>query len=271
MTAVGGVVKRKTKYKPRSHAIQKMLSQSESSGIASLRMMHGKVNALDVEFCQEFLRALHELAEGDCKAVVLAGNERVFSAGVDLKRWVAEGPDYVEPFLVALEDVFRAIFCFPKPIIAQVQGHAIAGGCMMACACDYRLIGPDTRIGIPELRIGVPLPMTAIEIVRMVAAPQAFQRIVNVGATFVGQQAVDVGLADEVATSGQMAARTMEIAHEYMAVPLATFQITKRQVRLAILRQIDANRLALLEDYIDLWKSAATRASVAQYVKQRLS
>ncbi len=248
-----------------------MLKISDSGDTASLRMAHGKVNAIDMEMCRELLRALDELASAKCKVVVLAGNEGVFSAGVDLKRWLAEGTDYVEPFLAALEDVFRAVLSFPKPIIAQVQGHAIAGGCMLACACDYRLIGPQSRIGIPELRIGVPLPMTAIEIVRMVAAPQAFQRIVNVGATFVGQQAVDVGLADEVATNEQMAARTSEITSAYMSVPLTAFQLTKQQIRLPVLRQIDANRQALLGPYIELWKSPSTRASVAQYVQQRLS
>ena len=201
-----------------------MFSKTKDGPIAHLRMSHGKVNAMDIEFCREFLVTLDRLVSDDCNAVVLAGNERVFSAGVDLKRWLSAGPDYVEPFLESLESVFRAIFCFPKPIVAVIRGHAIAGGCMIACACDYRLIAPAARIGIPELRIGVPLPITAIEIVRFVASPQAFQRIVNVGATFIGQHAVDVGLADAVAPHESMVNLATQVAQEYASIPLATWR-----------------------------------------------
>ncbi len=226
---------------------------------------------MDIEFCCAFIDALRRLADDDCSGVVLVGNDRVFSAGVDLKRWLREGPDYVEPFLQSLENSFTAIFRFPKPIVAAIQGHAIAGGCMIACACDYRLIAPEARIGIPELRIGVPLPMTAIEIVRFVAAPQAFQRIVNVGAIYIGKLAVEVGLADVVASPESILESAMQVAREYATVPLATFQFTKQQVREPILRQIEANREALFQSYLQLWKSPATRDSVARYVQERLT
>lgn len=239
--------------------------------VAWLRMTHGKVNAMDIEFCTKLVASLDGLAGDDgTTAVVLLGNERVFSAGVDLKRWLREGPDYVEPFLEMLEQSFASVFLFPKPIVAAIQGHAIAGGCMIACACDYRLIAPDARIGIPELRIGVPLPMTAIEIVRFVAAPSAFQRIVNVGATFIGQAAVGVGLADAVAPLESMATQATQVVTEYTSVPLKTFQFSKRQIREPVLRQIEANKALLFDEYLELWKSSATRASVAEYVRERL-
>lgn len=247
-----------------------MLVITNDDGITQMRMSHGKVNAMDIEFCRELVAALRRLAEDRSQAVLIAGSERVFSAGVDLKRWLKEGPDYVEPFLEALEDSMLAMFQFPKPMVAIVQGHAIAGGCMLACACDYRLIAPSARIGIPELRIGVPLPMTAVEIVRSVAMPQAFQRIVNVGSTFVGQGAVDVGLADEVAPVESLTARARQIAQEFQTVPLATFQLTKRQVRAPALRRMAQNRAQFFQDYLEIWRSPATRASVAEYVQNRL-
>lgn len=140
-----------------------MLRLETRDHISRLVMNHGKVNVMDIEFCRELIQHLETLEQDSCRALILSGNERVFSAGVDLKRWLAEGEDYVEPFLLELERVMERMFVFPKPVIAVIQGHAVAGGCMMAAACDYRLIAPQARIGIPELRVGVPLPMMAID------------------------------------------------------------------------------------------------------------
>jgi enoyl-CoA hydratase len=247
-----------------------MFTITREGTVAHLQMAHGKVNAMDVEFCREMIAGLERLA-ADAEAVVLSGNSRAFSAGVDLKRFLSAGPDYVEPFLESLEEVFRAIYCFPRPIVAAIEGAAIAGGCMMACACDYRLIAPLARIGIPELRIGVPLPMTAIEIVRSVALPQAFQRIVQIGATFVGVDAVDVGLADEVVATEAISKRASEVAMEYTSIPRETFEFTKRQLRAPALRRIEANRREFHERFIELWTAPATRQAIAKYVGQRLS
>jgi enoyl-CoA hydratase len=248
-----------------------MLQLKFQDRVAHVQLDHGKVNAMDLEFCRELIDLFDRVADDDSAAVILRGNDRVFSAGVDLKRFLREGTDYVEPFITALEELFLRAFLFPKPTIAVLHGHAIAGGCMLACACDYRLVAPTTRIGIPELRIGVPLPMTAIEIVRFVAAPHAFQRVVHVGATYVGQAAVDVGLADEVAPPNQLIQRSSAVAAEYTSIPLPTYQLTKRQVRGPIVRQIDANRNQLMPEYLRLWKSPETRQAIHGYVEQRLN
>lgn len=247
-----------------------MFSITRDGELARLSMEHGPVNAMDLEFCSGLLTRLDQLAADESRSVLLTGLDRAFSAGVDLKRWLCEGTDYVEPFLTALEATFERIFTFPKPLIAVIRGPAIAGGCMMATGCDYRLIGPQSRIGIPELRIGVPLPMLAIEIVRSVAAPAAFQRIVNVGAIYTGSHAVDVGLADEVVDDDQILRRGFEIAEEFMSVPLGAFQLTKRQVREPVVRRAEINRQRLGKEFIEMWKSPSTREAVERYVRDRL-
>ena len=99
-------------------------------------------------------------------ACVLTGAGRVFSAGVDLRRVVDADTGYAERLVTGLRRGLEALFCFPKPTVAAVNGAAVAGGCILACACDRRLIADTARIGASELAVGVPFPVAALEIVR---------------------------------------------------------------------------------------------------------
>ena len=236
----------------------------------NVELCHGKVNAMDLEFCDGLIALLGEYeSDPNITAVVLSGNGSVFSAGIDLKRWLAEGPAYVEPFMIRLEELFEAVFCFPKPIFSMINGHAIAGGCMLATACDYRLISNSAKIGILESRLGVPLPITAIEIVRHVAIASTFRKIVSVGATYVGSDAVACGLADEHAIELEPLVNTA--IREFSAIPTQAFAMTKLQLRRPVMTVIQQSKAGLFEKYLEIWKSQQTRDAIAAYVAQRLS
>lgn len=146
-----------------------MIHHDINGSIAILRMEHGKVNAMDTEFMAGMNKELSDLESASISAVIITGMGKVFSAGVDLFRVLDGGRDYLEVFLPALTETFIKLFTFPKPVIAAVNGHALAGGCILVCACDYRIMadGPGT-IGVPELHVGVPFPTIAIEIMRFV-------------------------------------------------------------------------------------------------------
>jgi enoyl-CoA hydratase len=129
------------------------LIQSKTiDGIAILTLSHGKANALDIEFCDALASNFAELANSDVKAVVLTGQGRIFSAGVDLKRLSQGGADYIRRFLPALHRLFEAVFFHPRPVVAAVNGHAIAGGCVLACCADRRIMARESgRIGVTEI------------------------------------------------------------------------------------------------------------------------
>ncbi|MCH2177295.1 MAG: enoyl-CoA hydratase/isomerase family protein [Mariniblastus sp.] len=247
-----------------------MLRLENQDTVARLVMNHGKVNVMDIEFCRELVQQLETLESDSSKVVILSGNERVFSAGIDLKRWLAEGEDYIEPFLSELERVMERIFLFPKPVIAMIEGHAVAGGCMMAAACDVRLIAPQARIGIPELRVGVPLPMMAIEIMRFVANTKDFQDVVNSGRMFEGNEAVTAGLANEVVPRESLVERADQVAQELISIPAAAFRMTKQQSRVPVMRIVKQNREAFSAEFLRIWSSAETRESIQSYVNERL-
>src|SRR5262245_25785640 len=112
-----------------------MIERSEHDGIVTLRLAHGKASALDIELLEAILGELDRAAP-KARAVVLTGTGSIFSAGVDLFRVTRDGADYVRRFLPRLSRTFRALFTFPGPVVAAVNGHAIAGGGVLVLACD---------------------------------------------------------------------------------------------------------------------------------------
>src|SRR5262249_12232253 len=143
-----------------------MIERSQHEGVLTLRLAHGKASALDVELLDALLGELNGAGE-DVRAVILTGTGSIFSAGGDLFRVTRGGADYVRRCLPLLSRFLRTLFTFPRPVVAAVNGHAIAGGCVIVLACDTRLMAEGTgTIGVPELVVGVPFPTSALEVVR---------------------------------------------------------------------------------------------------------
>src|SRR5215831_3711567 len=149
-----------------------MIELSEQDGIAVVRMADGKANAMSREFCEAFI-ARFQQAQAASRAVVITGTGNIFSAGVDLMRLADDGPEYIRTFVPLLNAAFMTVFGCDKPVVAAINGHAIAGGCVLACAADHRVMRRDVGlIGITELLVGVPFPPIAMEIMRCAMAPQ---------------------------------------------------------------------------------------------------
>lgn len=206
-----------------------MIEKEQNAGILTLRLAHGKASAMDVELCEALTRELRDAEKSDAKAVILTGTGSIFSAGVDLFRMTNEGAAYVERFFPALRDSLHALFTFWKPIVAAVNGHAIAGGCLLAAACDYRLMSAG-KIGVPELLVGVPFPAVAVEILKYACGRDA-QSLIYSGRTVTPDEAKLAGLIDEVAAPDFLHARAEVVARELAAIDSRNFAITKKQLR----------------------------------------
>ncbi len=248
-----------------------MIEFKEANGITVLQMQHGKANALDVEFCTELKGALQQV-ESSSQAVVLTGQENIFSAGVDLVRLMSDGDEYRSALLTALGDMLYAFFVYPKPLIAALNGHAIAGGCILACAADHRIMIQERgRIGVPELTVGVPFPPIALEIMRFATPPQHFRQFVFRGLTYPPDQALAWGLVDELVASETLSERAMICAVELASIPPRSFALTKSQACRPVFEKLQQKWSLDMEARVkEAWNAVEVVAAVQNYVDKTL-
>jgi enoyl-CoA hydratase len=244
-----------------------MFETENRDGIIVLQMQHGKANAMDLAFCRQFVAALEELDAPSTKALVITGVGTIFSAGVDLPRLLEGGAAYISEFLPALNEFFAAVFAFPKPVVAAINGHAIAGGCVLACACDRRImVDGDGRIGVPELLVGVPFPAEALEIMREAVPPQRFAELLESGSLHDTESALEHGLIDNVAAQEQFPEPAIRVAQEMASIRPELFSLTKMQIRQPAMERIELAR-SHTDEVKKMWMAPETLAGIGQYVE----
>jgi enoyl-CoA hydratase/carnithine racemase len=246
-----------------------VLAHTTSEGVETLQICHGKANALDLELCLALDRALAD-AETRAGALILTGTGSVFSAGVDLFRIVDGGRAYIAQFLPALSDLFLRLFTLSRPVVAAINGHAVAGGCILACACDYRAMADGrSRIGLPELHVGVPFPASAIELLRSVIDPARLQEFLLIGRTYEPREAFSVGLVNEVVPGEALADRAAAIARDLGSRPASSYHLTKQVLRRPAVERIRAAE-GDRSELIDAWSAPATIDSVRAHIARTL-
>jgi len=243
-----------------------MIEREDTDGIAVVRLAHGKVNALDIELCRELSTTFRSLATHPCRAVVFTGTGSSFSAGVDLWRIVQGGADYVTQYVPALIEAFESVFELTKPVVAAINGHAIAGGCVLACATDHRVMAAG-GIGIPEVRVGVPFPAAAMEIVADAIGPVAARRAVTSGDVYALPDALAMGFIDEVVAPEELMSRALAKAGAFAdAVPADTFALTKLQLRVGAIGRIAAAAATFDETATEIWRQRSQDGWIADYM-----
>jgi enoyl-CoA hydratase len=238
-----------------------MLDLEERGEVVIMRLQHGKVNALDLELLLAISEAMR--AVDQARAVVITGSGSTFSAGVDLQRIVAGGPSYIREFLPALSDSFMAIFDHPGPVVAAINGHAIAGGCVIAAACDVRLMSQG-KIGLAELGVGVPFPPAAMEIMRHAIGP-AVGPLVLTAALLDPAQAQSIGLVQHVCKAEVLLDSAVDWAGQMARTPADVFSVSKRQLQQPARDRIAA-RSGDEKAVVEMWSSDRTRAAIARYL-----
>ena len=241
-----------------------MLTSELNDGILTSTLAHGKANALDLELCQAAQREFERAAESnDVRAVVLTGTGSIFSAGVDLPRLISDGRNYVQSFVESLDAMLRTLFLFPKPVIAAINGHAIAGGAIMAFACDYRLMSGG-RIGVPEALVGVPFPPIALEVVRFAVPRQHLQSMLYLCWTIECDEAKSRGIIDEVVTADDLLIRSRMIARQFADIAPDAFRLTKLQIRDPFVGENAPKEI------VDLWAAPETHDRIRAYLAKTI-
>lgn len=241
-----------------------MIEIEAAGAVQVLTLSSGRVNAQDVELLKELTDALGELQHSGAGALVITGAGRAFSAGVDLNRVVDGGTDYTDRLIPALSEAFEAMFCYPGPTVAAINGAAIAGGCVLACACDRRLISPEAQIGASEVRVGVPFPVAALEVMRYACGDRAEDVLLG-GRVYRGDEAIANGLVHRVVADDLVGAAVAEAA-DLGGIPADAYRHTKVQLRAPALARMREGALVDSE-VTQLWGADETQRRIAAYVE----
>jgi enoyl-CoA hydratase len=248
-----------------------MIELEQRGVVTILCMARGKGNALNLELVEALSDALDRLAGSAARAGILTGQGSVFGAGVDLPTLVEGGADYVRRFLPLLIRCFEQLATFPKPLVAAVNGHAIAGGAILMLACDQRLLARGTaRVGLTEVLVGVEFPSWALELARFATPSQHFPTLVCTGRTWPPEEALARGLVDEVVAPEGLLERACAVAEELASIPPATFTATKLAVRRPMIEA--ARRQAALTDQavLEKWCEPETLRQIAAFAERTI-
>ena len=239
-----------------------MIRVDHTDGVAVVRLEHGKVNALDLELLRAISTTMRDVASAD--AVVITGAGKAFSAGVDLRRIVNGGSAYAEEFLPALSEAFLSVFDCPRPVVAAVNGHAIAGGCVIAAAADLRLMSAGT-IGLTELLVGVQFPTVPLEICRYAFGALA-GRLALTAATFGVDDALRLGLVDEVVSPEELLPAALSRAAALGRMPARVYAATKEQLHRTARARIEERRTVDDLAATAVWTDGETRARITAFL-----
>jgi enoyl-CoA hydratase/carnithine racemase len=240
-----------------------------TNGIAVLTLASDKVNALDVDTLVEIASYVDECErDAEVRALVVTGQGAIFSAGLNVGEVLDNDKERTEVLLAALTNALVGLFQFPKPTVAAINGPAIAGGCILACACDKRLIVEGARIGATELKVGVSFPVFAVELLRHACGADAEQLMLD-AALLDGEEACRRGLAHRVLPAEELVDEAIALAGKLAALDPAAYALAKATTRRHALSVTDEGARALDRQVLAQWQQDATRASLDKLRKPK--
>ena len=230
--------------------------------IRELRLARPPVNALDTELCRQLIHALDLAVAEDAHGVVLSGSDRIFSGGMDVPHLLSHGED-----TRALMDSWNAFFGAVRtlaesriPVVAALTGHAPAGGCVLALCCDYRVMARSVdparpyAIGLNEVQVGLVAPEGIQRLLRRVVGPHRAGVLLTTGALVPAEQALQIGLVDELADGPEVVPRAIAWLQGLLAMPRQPMLLTRAAAR-EDLHEALQPAVIQLDRFVEAWYS----------------
>jgi enoyl-CoA hydratase/carnithine racemase len=259
-------------YQPPSSSFPAMPTTTYSlqdDGIALVVLDNPPMNAMQAGLLEELAALFEGLAANPAvRAAVIAAEGRAFSAGLDLKH--VPGLDRLgqRRLVDALNDCFGTLYAWPKPLVAAVNGHAIAGGLILALCADWRIAADVAmQVSLAEVRVGVTYPVAPLEVARGELAPPVARKLVLLGEVLDAPGALSHGVFDEIAAPAELRRRALMAAERHARLPPKAFAITKAELRAAQLARIASARAGQGEPRLGEWLGEEMRLAASAMLR----
>ncbi len=198
--------------------------------------------------------------------VLLTGAGDAFSAGLNLVEIAGLDEAGMRAYLEVLDDTIRALYLYPGPLVAFVNGHAIAGGCIFTLCCDHRVCTPSTsvKVGLNEVALGLRFPRSVLQLVRRRIAPQCLDEVVLGAGLHAPQDALRLGMVDELGDLEQARARLAALAKH----PREVYAGTKLELREGVLLDDAAQRRAFIDQALPTWTAPELKQRLLGFLKR---
>ncbi len=238
--------------------------------LAVLRLNRPPANAIDLPFAEQFESAFGALLNaGDVDAIVVTGTGGCFSAGLDLKAVPYYGPEQQRAMVTAVNRMIARFYGCSLPVVGAINGHAIAGGLIIALACDYRVgTTAPCRLGVTEARAGIPFPSAAMAVLQA-ELPPPVARVMTLRARNVApQEALAGGLLDELQAPADVLPKAIDVARDLASIPGEAYARIKRQLRAAPLALIEDTLARGSDPSLEKWLTSAAPAASAALLRK---
>jgi Delta3-Delta2-enoyl-CoA isomerase len=244
----------------------RFLDVSLDGAIVTVTIVRPKVNALNEELVDELYECFGRLAKDKgVKAVILTGQGSFFSFGFDVPGFMDYKKKAFERYVRKFSKLTQKIFMFPKPVIAGINGHTIAGGSILALSCDYRvMVKGKAKISLNELTFGSTVFTSVVEYLRFAVGSNNAQRILYSAKMYSADEALSVGLIDEAVTQRGFRSALNNIAIEYSQRDKAVYRSVKKLLRSETNKRINRGEKNSISEFVDIWYSKSTRIQLAK-------
>jgi 3,2-trans-enoyl-CoA isomerase len=236
------------------------VSVINEGGIATILLSRGKVNALNEPLVEQFYDDLVSIEKDETiGAIILTGKGKFFSFGFDVPEFLAYSRDEFERFLRKFTDLYCYLFLYPKPTVAALNGHTIAGGCMLATACDHRLmVSGKSKISLNEISFGASVTAGAVEMLTYCIGYRKAQDVLFSGAMFTPEEAHQIGLIDQILAQDKLLEASKLIAQEYINKNLEAFSSIKKWLKGPVVERMQRREADSIKEFSRIWYSERT-------------
>ena len=233
---------------------------TKEKGIATVTLQRGKVNALNEPMVEEIFNSFGNLeTDTEVKSIIFTGSGKFFSFGFDVPEFMKYSKKDFISFMEKFTNLYTYLFQFPKPIVAALNGHTIAGGCMLATACDFRIMATGKgKISLNEITFGAPVFAGSAEMLRFCVGSRNAQSILYSGAMYSAEKAFGLGLVDQVTSEDALLDDAVKVAQELAEKDSSAFTIIKKLLRKAVAEEMVKHEKDYILAFADIWYSENT-------------
>lgn len=238
--------------------------------IAVVEFNRPKAHAIDLMMANELSERFAELAASEhIKAVVLTGTGNIFSAGLDLIELYDYDEDKIQRFWKSFGRMVVDLAAFPKPLVAAINGHAPAGGCVLAMCCDYRIMASGKgRIGLNEVPVGVVLPQPVVELTRFTVGDEKSMHMILNGALMDPEEAHEFGLINETCPPDLLVEVCKKRIARWLKFDETTWRLAKKSLKKPLIERLEAPFAESYGETLRHWWSPESRAALGRKIQE---